>query len=627
MEIDFASASLSPSYESYILRGQPWIYYRLKEASGTVADDLSDHVDGTYANVTLNQTASKPVSAETASRYILMSRSGSPGQVRWTGKISGKVAFVEALIWIDALGAAGDRHRIYEIFEGGGGVVKLNFDVFGNGKLRVWSGANEGSGNDAGVAGETATGLITAGTWYHVAFGMDVEKRFLQIWVNGARVTTTVTEIGSPGNSNYGWQQYEILSDTYSWEPETHRFGSSTLTRPPVHRLAEPAVFLYIPSDSVVGSHHDARSLPAPSAPVWVDVTSRLRSSLSIKRGRSMELNRIEPASLELTLDNQDRALEPGYAASPYYPNVKPRRKIRVRAVHNAITYNLFTGYIKDFPQDSPAPTDNVVPISALDVSAFLNQIKLDESYDLPQQSAGNRISQLLKLIGWPDSDKVLDAGRFNVQPEPGTLNSSLTEHLMLTAASDGGIVFMRGDGYVVFHDGNHRTTATRSVNNQGTFSDRDVAGKIPYDKLKWDPGADFIFNEIKLSRQQGLEQFVQDFASVNDYWPSSHSDTVNLANDSDVFTRASELLAKYKDPKDRFTEVHFIGALDTGTFGDSIWPHILGVEISDKYTVERRPMGIGVTNSKVCFVESIQMTIGDAGFSDCDVTWGLSLA
>jgi hypothetical protein len=78
-------------------------------------------------------------------------------------------------------------------------------------------------------------------------------------------------------------------------------------------------------------------SQPMASVQAWTDVTSRLRGQIALKRGRQNELNRIEAGTLKCCLDNRDGALTKSNSASPYYPNVKIRRRIRVQATWGGV--------------------------------------------------------------------------------------------------------------------------------------------------------------------------------------------------------------------------------------------------------------------------------------------------
>jgi hypothetical protein len=80
---------------------------------------------------------------------------------------------------------------------------------------------------------------------------------------------------------------------------------------------------------------HDLSPVSGPQPePTWTDISSRLLAQpVSIQRGRKRLMDRIEAGQLALTFRDDDRALDPSFHESPYYPGVGPDRRIRVEAV------------------------------------------------------------------------------------------------------------------------------------------------------------------------------------------------------------------------------------------------------------------------------------------------------
>jgi hypothetical protein len=71
---------------------------------------------------------------------------------------------------------------------------------------------------------------------------------------------------------------------------------------------------------------------PRSSSPVWTDVTDYVVDVPQTRRGKQHELNRSETGTGTLVLDNSDRRFDPTYTSSPYWPNVKPMKRCRIRA-------------------------------------------------------------------------------------------------------------------------------------------------------------------------------------------------------------------------------------------------------------------------------------------------------
>lgn len=96
----------------------------------------------------------------------------------------------------------------------------------------------------------------------------------------------------------------------------------------------------------------DFATNPDDVSRVWVDVTQYVdtQAGISIDRGRSDEQSEIAPSTLRLTLDNRDGRFTPNRTSSPYYPNVKVGKWIRVSVIWSATTYRRFTGTVNEWP-------------------------------------------------------------------------------------------------------------------------------------------------------------------------------------------------------------------------------------------------------------------------------------
>lgn len=90
---------------------------------------------------------------------------------------------------------------------------------------------------------------------------------------------------------------------------------------------------------------------------VWTDVSDyvELQEGIKIDVGRSDELSTADANELTLTLDNKDGRFTWGNAASPYYPNVKIGKPIRVTATLDGNAPSTrFVGFIDEWPVEWP---------------------------------------------------------------------------------------------------------------------------------------------------------------------------------------------------------------------------------------------------------------------------------
>lgn len=86
---------------------------------------------------------------------------------------------------------------------------------------------------------------------------------------------------------------------------------------------------------------------------VWTDVSQwvELDEKVKIDRGRSDEFADADPNKLELAVDNRDGRFTPKHAGSPYFPNVKIGRPIRVTSTPvGGSASTRFVGFVEEWP-------------------------------------------------------------------------------------------------------------------------------------------------------------------------------------------------------------------------------------------------------------------------------------
>jgi hypothetical protein len=389
---------------------------------------------------------------------------------------------------------------------------------------------------------------------------------------------------------------------------------------------------------------------PDSSFPAYQDV-SAYAMGFSVRRGRTAELDTVQSSTLDLRLRNDDRRFDPSYTRSPYYPNVLPMRKVRVSATWAGTTYYLFTGFVERWPLSWDGPQFGTVNVSAVDGLAALAQASIAGTFG--QALTGARISAVLNAAAWPASvpaaggywtldtstlgtstvlsygvaTTVIDAGQSQVQavtiPDDGSV--SALAHIQDIAAADRGIFFLDGQGRAVFHDRHHRFGATSLV----TFTDNLAAldaSHLPYQGLEPEfMDVARILNEVKVTRDGGTVQTATDAASRQHYLRRTLALTPPLTTDAEAMDQAQFELILHKDPAVRFTSMSVRPAGN-----DQTWPLALGLELSDKITVQHASGAsasiVAETLTQPCFVEAISHT-ATADLTTWQTAWQLSPA
>lgn len=145
---------------------------------------------------------------------------------------------------------------------------------------------------------------------------------------------------------------------------------------------------LYMP-DVVVEIAFDSGYTTADASRTWTDISAyvELADQIDIGFGRSDERSTADANTLSLTLDNTDGRFTAGRASSPYYPNVKVGRPIRVTAtpVDGAASVR-FVGYINEWPVEwggtdtyAKATITGVSRLARLGLSAGLRSLLEEE--------------------------------------------------------------------------------------------------------------------------------------------------------------------------------------------------------------------------------------------------------
>jgi hypothetical protein len=132
--------------------------------------------------------------------------------------------------------------------------------------------------------------------------------------------------------------------------------------------MASPQIKVEIAFDSGFTTPEGSRT--------WTDVTDYAEDEAEITYGRSDELAVPDPNQASFTLDNRDGRFTPELASSPYYPNVKKGKPVRLSVRDDpAESYSVrFVGYIDEWPLRWP---DGSSAASTITISASSRRARL----------------------------------------------------------------------------------------------------------------------------------------------------------------------------------------------------------------------------------------------------------
>ncbi len=194
-------------------------YFPFNETSGTTADNLEGTADrdGTYNNVTLNQTG---IGDGNGAAQIIPANSSSSVDFDTASYVSafngdeGTVA-----VWLKVSGVG--------VWTDGDFLTMCTCRVDGDNEFLL-SKSNSGSPNDlrwhyaAGGTAETITSAVHASTtgWFHMAITWSAAGDIVRAYFNGTEVSTSAslgTWVGDPNNRDV-WGAGAITGDNSEWD-------------------------------------------------------------------------------------------------------------------------------------------------------------------------------------------------------------------------------------------------------------------------------------------------------------------------------------------------------------------------------------------------------------------------
>lgn len=309
------------------------------------------------------------------------------------------------------------------------------------------------------------------------------------------------------------------------------------------------------------------------------DLTDRIQE-IQITRGRNDQFQDFSAGTCVLTLNNNDRALDPLNRDSPFFNDALDSSGVTIR--RKIVVYYdatpIFTGRITDI-DITYEPTSNIGTRSTVTIEASDNLLLLAttvmEEYSPSNQLGGARITDILSLpeVNFTEPTD-FDTGTILMLDDPVSEGTVTLQAIQAVSRTERGYLFCEGDGTLVFTE---RVTA--GPVSPLIFADNGTG--IDYATLSIVYGQESLFNRIVCtpinSTSPGL---AENAASQLSFGISTLNLGGLLCSDADAQDLAEYLLDFYENPSYRFDglSVTFIGnkvslanqqsiiALDLGT-------------------------------------------------------------
>lgn len=333
------------------------------------------------------------------------------------------------------------------------------------------------------------------------------------------------------------------------------------------------------------------------------DVTDDVET-ITVRRGRSRELERYQAGSSTVVLDNSGRKYDPaaGTAITPFGASMRPRKAVSVTTAG----FPVFAGVVDDWDLEYRLNGDHVASVKTVDGFVFLANQEIEPHTTTPQ-TTGERIESILDRseIAWPAGRRDIDTGVATLQADAigGTANPApvnALQYLQKIDEAEQGALFIGANGSLVFRDRPSLQILTNTV-----FAD-DGTG-IPFTNIDASFGSEELRNRVTVTRLNGGTATAVNTASVTEYGAIDFEirDTL-LADDTQAQTLADVIVARYAEPLLRVNGIEVVLNVLSAQHVDEVLALDLGSLVQVKYT----PSGIGETIDQFVRLDSIEHNI-----------------
>lgn len=239
-------------------------------------------------------------------------------------------------------------------------------------------------------------------------------------------------------------------------------------------------------------------------------------------------------------------------------------------------------------------------------------------------QYSGQRIAEILTVIGWPSNMQNLATGISQVQAATSSLTqTSALSYCQTVEQTEMGAMFVDSSGNITFYDRHYNITATAATVSNGTFSDNPNSTGVYHYLPGLVPAMDDtdLWNDVPAQRNGGILQRSQSTLSIKQYTRRTLTGFTGelQTTDSEVLAQTQWLLSQYSIPYTRCRSISLSSRTDSG----KNLQQMLGRSIFDLITLIWKPVdGSTVYFNQASQIESIQHTVTQAEWI---TTWGLT--
>lgn len=218
-------------------------------------------------------------------------------------------------------------------------------------------------------------------------------------------------------------------------------------------------------------------------------------------------------------------------------------------------------------------------------------------------ETTGERVTRVLDEIGWPAGLRSIDTGDTYLGTYRPASRTAM-DYLRELERTEQGLLFFDVDGNLVFQDRDTRWTAT----SVATLSDDGAGGAVKYTDAERTSDIDTIRNVVTATWERGAITR-RNTASITSYGEARETiDASVLPTGRAASTLAAYVIRERKDPTARVEQITAPLRISTG---DNEAETLLAVDLGDRVTWERTPVGISPQVAKTLQVQGIGHRIG----------------
>lgn len=325
---------------------------------------------------------------------------------------------------------------------------------------------------------------------------------------------------------------------------------------------------------------------------VLVDITRWVRR-LTVKRGRSRQLEKFVPGTCELVMDNRDRIFDPTMEGSPFFGSIVPRKKMRIKYQD----FPVFVGNTQDWDYEyDPKNRDAIATVRGLDGFSYLASQNVFQQ-TMTAELSGARVEHVLDGLGWPAEQRSIDSGTASLVADVVAGNVNALNYLQKVELSQNGLFFITREGLIRFED-SASGAATPFILGQDNI--RFIDYEVSY-------GAEELYNRVNVSYYESASATAtltaDDATSQTAYGVFEVSYDTFLSSSAQASSLATDLLTKFAQPRYRISRVRF----DMRGLNSNSKVDVLSMEMGDQILVKYRPSNVGEPLNRVCLIDAIE--------------------